>query len=386
MLDFRFSRVAETRLIGPDGLAQIQSKTAAVLGVGNIGGQAAQHLVLLGTNLLLVDRDLVREENLGTQSFSEREHLGLPKVVARARSLGPLNPACRIETVHADIRHMGRGALGGADAIVCCLDSRSARVMVNELAMRLGVPWVDAALDGTGKTLFGRVAAYDPRAPDAPCYLCPLDRESLRDIQREEAPAGCPSWSWAESEAPTPTRAVSALGGAIAAAAVVWTLKQLLGRSDALGRELYLDLDEPRLSTHALKRNPRCVSDHRAFPRPYQEGRLHESVEETFSRAEAILGGAVRLELQGRSLARRLRCAACHSEKRPYRVLESMTAVRVSCACGGLMEPLASDLLDRFDREDAGEFVEKTWARLGLPRDDIVLAAREDRCLTFLLA
>jgi len=200
-MDQRYARLKEHPRIGAAGLAVLRRAKAAVIGVGNIGGCLAQQLVQAGVNLVLVDRDVVEEANLGSQGFTE-EHVGLPKVDARTRWLGPLNPSCRIEPFHADIRRLGLGALRDVALVFSCLDGRASRVVVNAIATRLGIPWVDGALDGSGQRLFGRVAAYDPRDAESGCYLCPYDADGVAHIAREIRSSGWDARWWDADEAP----------------------------------------------------------------------------------------------------------------------------------------------------------------------------------------
>ena len=384
----KFSRVARIPWIGKQGLARLQASTAAVLGVGNIGGQVAQHLALLGMNLVLVDRDVVKTENLGTQGFAAKGHVGLPKVVARRRFLSSLNPSCRIETIHADIRSLGLGALRKADVLFCCLDSRAARVAVNEIAMRLGICWVDTAVDGSGTMLFGRVAAYDTISRASACYLCPHDGKSLLEIMNKGAPQGCPVWRWdTQEEVGEPTLAISPLGGAVASVAVITGLELLLGRgSRVVSRELYLDLDHFVFSTHVVKRNPRCICDHRVFVLTPLEGERRLSVADTIRWARRKLGGEVVLQLQHRSVTSRIRCPACSREKEPFRILESLGRKEATCRCGRVMQPLATGLLDRFTWDQAGGFLHKSWKELGLPAEDVVVASSGNAELALLVS
>ena len=194
-MEKRYSRIEHVELIGPDGLAALRDTTVAVVGAGNIGGQVGPHLAMLGMGVLVVDKDTVAEENLGTQGFTE-DQLGLPKAEARARHLLQINPSCRMEALHADIEQLGLGALRGVGLIFSCLDTRRSRIVLNELVTYLGIPWVDGAVDGSGRSLLGRVAAYDPRSPGSSCYLCPYDRESLGELMREGGEEGCPTWRW----------------------------------------------------------------------------------------------------------------------------------------------------------------------------------------------
>lgn len=384
----RYSRIEQVEMIGPAGLAALQRSKAAIIGVGNIGGETARHWIAFGGGVTLVDRDTVREENLGTQGFTE-DQLGLPKVEARACSLASLNPQCRIELLQADIERIGLGALRDVNLILCCLDSRRARAVVNELAMRLGVPWVDAAVDGSGKSFFGRVAAYDPRSSDAACYLCPHDRESLGEMMREEKGERCPIWQRGESETtPAPTLAISALGAMVAAIQVVWGMKMILGFGDEVGgREMYVDLDHNVLSLHSLGRNPRCLFDHHTFSlTPYGRGVGEVTVAETFAAAEERLGRNVTLRLHRRSIVMKVRCPNCNEVLKPYRVFETMTIEEATCACGATMQPVALGLLKRFGRKEAAGFLNRTWAQIGLPPRDVITATNGEAEIHWLLA
>ena len=384
----RYSRISQVEMIGAEGLDALHRSRVAILGVGNIGGEAGRHLAMLGVGVLLVDRDTVSAENLGTQGFTE-DDLGLAKVEARARHLAALNPECRIETLKADLEHLGLGALGEVNLIFCCLDSRRARATVNELATRLGVPWVDAAIDGSGRSLFGRVAAYDPTSTGAACYLCPHDRESLREIMREGREERCPVWRWDEREAvSTPTLAISALGAAVAAAQVVRGLKMLLGRrAEVSGREMYVDLDRGICSLHSLERNPHCLFDHRVLAlTPFGRGAGEVTVEEMFAAAEKRLGREVRLRLHRRSIVTEARCPDCGAVKRPNRIFEAMRMEEATCECGATMQPVAIGLLSRFGRAEAAEFLDHNWAEMGLPPRDVVTASSGEAEVHFVLA
>ena len=341
-------------------------------------------------HLVFVDRDVVEAVNLGTQGFTE-EHIGLAKTEARARWLGPLNPACRIEPlIHADIRQLGLGALRGCDVLFSCLDSRIARVTVNEMATRLGIPWIDASLDGMGRSMCVRVAGYDPRNPACGCYLCPHDSVSFRKMLDAETdgPSCSTKWWEPQEEGSSPTAAISALGGAAASIQAIWGLKILLGPTENIaGKEVYFDPDRGAFSIHQLKRNPRCLFDHQVYAVVPLDCNMHQmTVEQTFAIAEKNLGESVSLELVHRALVTRLRCSECGAEVTPYRTLEILTAGDVVCHCSGEMTPSVADLLERFDRSQAAEFLDRTWADIGLPAADVVIASNGERELPLLIA
>jgi molybdopterin-synthase adenylyltransferase len=181
----QYSRIHDIGLIGKQGLETLQRKQVVVFGIGNIGYQTASHLALLTVPLVLVDRGLVEMENLATQGYAVAE-IGTPKVYALARRLKAINPDGVIVPLHADIRSLGMAALRDSDLYLCCLDTLADRLHLNEMAYRMGIPWIDAALDGTGQWLYAKTAIYDPRVAQSPCFLCQWDSESLQTALRIE--------------------------------------------------------------------------------------------------------------------------------------------------------------------------------------------------------
>jgi hypothetical protein len=183
---------------------------------------------------------------------------------------------------------------------------------------------------------------------------------------------------------------MSAVGGAVAAAQVIWGLKILLGRGhEVLGRELHLDLGlvPPRLTAHTLARNEACLFDHRPFActalgRPAGE----VTVAETFELAEAQLGSGVVIQLHRRSLVTRLGCPACGRWWHPLRLLDAMGPAEGRCSCGASVQPSADGLCDRLRREDVHGCAGLSWAELGLPDQDVVTASAGDRELHFLFS
>lgn len=385
----RYARLCQVEMIGPVGLTRVQNSRVAVIGLGNIGGPVAGHLAMLGIPAVLVDRGVVKQENLGTQGFGDAD-VGLPKVDARVRALARLNPAWRVEGLQADVARLGLGMLRGVSLIFSCPDNAAARVVVNELAFRLGIPWVDAAVDGSGQSCFSRVAAYGG-TPASACYLCAHDSTSLGQFLREDTGGGCPVWRWDGSGAvAAPTLNISAAGGAVAAVQVIWGLKLLLGQGqEVIGRELHMDLALalPRLTAHALVRNEACLFDHRPFAcTPLGRSVTEVTVAETFELAEVQLGSEVVIHLHRRSLVTHLGCPACGRRWRPLRLLDAMGPEEGRCSCGASAQPAADGLCDRLRRDDVQDCLGTSWAGLGLPEEDVVTASAGDRELHFLFA
>ena len=352
--------------VGPQGLAVLTRARAAVFGVGVIGGYIARLLAEIFACIVLVDRGYVESANIGGQGFQEADR-ACPRSWPAGACPAGFNRDCQVETIHADIRDLGFGALGKLDLLFVALDSRSSRVTANQIALGSAYPWIDSAVDGSGRSLVGRVAAY---GPGGACYLCPRDAAELAVIMRE-GHQGCPGWSWGRGgdDAP-PTLSLPSLGAAVAGVAVTWGLRMLLG-ADVAGRELLMDLDHNSFSMRGLPRNPRCLADHRAFQ---CAAAVRGTIQQTFKEAAGALGGPVELALQRRGIACVIRCPDCGREQRPYKILSAISPAEGACICGGVMQPVAGHVLDRFTLEQATPFLSRTWDDLGLPAADVVVA------------
>src|SRR5213594_4159488 len=136
---------------------------------GNIGSHLVPHIGrTTGVSLItLVDRDRYEADNLPAQDIDTRD-VGRSKAEAQARRLRRINPGLAVVALNADVEAVPLGALR-ADVILACLDSRRARLVVNQAAWRLGVPWIDAGVDGGDRLV--RIQTFVP-ASDAACLEC----------------------------------------------------------------------------------------------------------------------------------------------------------------------------------------------------------------------
>lgn len=365
----RDSRLTDIPWLGTDGLATLRSHRIAVLGVGNIGGEAARHLAMLSVPLLLVDRGVVEPANLGTQGFYD-DDLGLPKVMARRRALQRLNPTCPIEILHLDIETMGFAALRCADLWLCCLDSLRLRLHINEMALRLGLPWIDAAIDGTGQP-FARVAHYDPRI-DSACFLCGYGPADVQELLQQGQPMPCQATTDVRPDAP-PTRAVSATGAVAAGLQVLYAMEHYLKQPHQPGQEFLLNMGNREARSLRRRRDPHCVAGHEQWP--LTEG-LHQShsLDEAFALAESRLGAPVTLTFHHHTLVTELVCAQCRAIHHPYRILDTLVREPDHCVCGGAYTIIGTGLVDRLTRAEASNYLDRSLQQLGFPADDVVIA------------
>lgn len=220
----RYARQSLYREIGPEGQRRIGEARVAIVGVGALGCQEAALLARAGVGRLrLIDRDLVDLTNLQRQIlFTEEDaEAARPKASAAKAHLAAANSAIEIEARDEDLTARNvDGLLGGCDVIVDGSDNFEVRYLVNDHAVRAGVPWVYAAAVGATGLLM-------PVLPgDTPCLRC---------LFEDLPPAG-------SSETCDTAGVLGSTTATVGALAALEALKIAAGRRDAVRRGL-LQLD-----------------------------------------------------------------------------------------------------------------------------------------------
>src|SRR5437763_839862 len=114
----RYAR--QTELVPRAALIDLE---ITVIGVGAIGRQVALQLASLGVrSLRLVDYDRVELPNITTQGYLQSD-LGLAKVTATGQAVRQIDASIQLDLI--DDRF--RPAMTAGDALLCCVDSISAR-------------------------------------------------------------------------------------------------------------------------------------------------------------------------------------------------------------------------------------------------------------------
>lgn len=166
----RYSRQTIFPGIGPEGQERLTKAVVVVVGCGALGNIIASALARAGVGRLrIIDRDFIESHNLQRQLlFTERDiEENLPKAVAAERHLREANSDIEVEGVVADFSPSNAEKLAaGADVLVDGLDNFETRFLVNDVALKLGVPWVYGGAIGSA----GMSATFLPG--QAPCFHC----------------------------------------------------------------------------------------------------------------------------------------------------------------------------------------------------------------------
>ena len=170
------SRYARQELITWWDQDRLRAANILVVGAGALGNELVKDLALLGVGRVeVIDLDLVERSNLARGVLFRESDEGAPKATVVAGAAAALNPEITVVGHVGDVTARGLGWFGTFDLVLGGLDNREARVFVNQACRKLGIPWVDGAIEG----LRGVARTF---LPDGPCYECTLsevDREIL---------------------------------------------------------------------------------------------------------------------------------------------------------------------------------------------------------------
>lgn len=149
----RYSRQILFSGIGEPGQEKLLRSHTAIVGCGALGSLQAEGLARAGAGRLsIIDRDYVETSNLQRQFlFDEADAAqSLPKAAAAERRLKRINSSVRIDGIVADVNPGNIEELfASVDLILDGTDNFETRFLINDYAVRHGVPWIYGAAVGS---------------------------------------------------------------------------------------------------------------------------------------------------------------------------------------------------------------------------------------------
>jgi adenylyltransferase/sulfurtransferase len=166
----RYSRQMRFPGIGEQGQRRLLNSHVTLCGCGALGTVLANALVRAGVgHLRLIDRDFIETHNLQRQVLFDEHDVAenLPKAEAAARKLSAINSTVHVEPVVADIDRTNILELtADADLILDGTDNFEIRYLINDIAVKLGKPWVYGGSIGS----HGQTMTILPG--ETPCLRC----------------------------------------------------------------------------------------------------------------------------------------------------------------------------------------------------------------------
>lgn len=127
------------RLLGKESYERLREAKVLVIGVGGVGGYAAEMLVRSGVgNLTLIDADHVAPSNINRQLIATRTTIGLPKSIMYAERFHDINPEANIDALQM---YLGAGEADEVldenfDFVLDCIDTVAPKVSLLERCIR----------------------------------------------------------------------------------------------------------------------------------------------------------------------------------------------------------------------------------------------------------
>jgi adenylyltransferase/sulfurtransferase len=244
----RYSRQILFHGIGEAGQEKLLAASAVLVGCGALGTVVANLLVRAGLgHLRIIDRDFVEPSNLQRQTLFEETDAreSLPKAVAAERRLRAINSSVRVEGIVSDLAPQNAAdLLAGFPLIIDGTDNFETRLLLNDVALSLGVPWIYAAAVGS----YGVTMTILPG--ETACLACLLEGEN-------ESPDARAAMG-AEDTCDT-AGVLNAAVGVIASIETAEAMKFLSGKSEALhGRLISCDVWSGKFQSIRVARNPDC--------------------------------------------------------------------------------------------------------------------------------
>lgn len=169
----RYSRQILFAALGERGQERLLASTVVLVGCGALGTVSAGLLVRAGIGTLrIIDRDFVEMSNLQRQGLFEESDAreSLPKAVAAERRLRSINSNARIEGVVSDLTPGNAiELLSGFSLVLDGTDNFESRLLINDAALSLGIPWIYAAAVGSYGVMF------TVRPQKTACLACLLE-------------------------------------------------------------------------------------------------------------------------------------------------------------------------------------------------------------------
>jgi adenylyltransferase/sulfurtransferase len=153
---------------GEETQRKLKGSTVFIAGAGGLGSPVSIYLAVVGVgNMRICDFDSPDWTNLNRQVLHNHNRLGTNKAVSARETIAELNPDVSVTTITDKIvADNVDDIVGEADIIVDCMDNFPTRYLLNESAIRKGIPLVFGSI----YAMDGRMSFINP--PETPCLQC----------------------------------------------------------------------------------------------------------------------------------------------------------------------------------------------------------------------
>ena len=131
---------------GEEGQKKLSKSKALIVGCGALGTVIANMMARAGVGeLVIVDRDFIELTNLQRQVLFDESDVenSIPKAEAAKAKLAKINSQIKVTAIVDDVNHTNIEKLAqGCDIILDGVDNFETRFVVNDVAVKLGIPYI----------------------------------------------------------------------------------------------------------------------------------------------------------------------------------------------------------------------------------------------------
>lgn len=166
-----FLRYARQMLIdgwGEEGQKKLKNSTVFIAGAGGLGSPVSVYLAVAGIGRIIIcDFDSVEMTNLNRQILHSHTRIGINKALSAKITLTGINPDVEVIPIADKITESNAyDIVGDSNIILDCMDNLETRYILNEVAIKKGIPLVFGAIYG----IQGMLSFI--QSPETPCLKC----------------------------------------------------------------------------------------------------------------------------------------------------------------------------------------------------------------------
>jgi adenylyltransferase/sulfurtransferase len=157
---------------------KLKNATVFIAGAGGLGSPVAIYLAVAGIgHIKICDFDNLDLTNLNRQILHDHARIGINKAVSGKNTIERMNPDIEVTAIQEMIVAENVDELiANSDIIVDCLDNFPARYILNESAIRKGIPLVYGSIKG----MEGMLSFL--QSPETPCLRCLFPEAPLAEV------------------------------------------------------------------------------------------------------------------------------------------------------------------------------------------------------------
>jgi adenylyltransferase/sulfurtransferase len=305
--------------------------------------------------------DSIESSNLTRSVLFRAKDVGRSKAEVAAERANEMNPDIQAKPLIMNIiDDIGLGVFRRMNIVLGGLDNREARLAINQACYRVGIPWIDGAIE----VLNGFARVFTP--PDGACYECTMTETDWKLINKRKSCALLTHEQLNEGKIPTTPTSSAIIAGV--------QIQEML-------KILHSDRGLPTLSgkcyvfnglTHdsyvvEYQRKPDCMSHdtyEQIIEKPWSVHSL--TLKELVDSIKADMGEDAIVEFD-RDIASVATCS-CGESKELYAPIHKLKAENIACLkCGNAMGFDSFHSLNGLE-----EFLYKTVGEIGIPPLHIV--------------